>query len=396
MRGRTCGQRLAVVLAAISCLVLLLGSADITAKASKPPTGAPYKIGAIFSVTGDNSPLGQPEKETAMLLEARINKTGGINGHPVQIIIEDDAGQETNALLAAKKLVERDGVIAVVGPSLSGTSLAIVGYMEQRQVPLISCAASVKITAPTNLRQWIFRTPQGDRHAIERIAAFLKHRHVSRAAFINVSNAYGMSGFDQAKAVLPPMGIEIVAAETFGPDDTDMTPQLTRIKASNAQALICWGTNPGPARVMINARQLKLRGLMLQSHGIANRKFIELGGDAVNGVIFPAGRLIVLDQISKKDRQYGVLSEYTRLYEATYHKPPNTFGGHAWDAITLLCDALKKVGPDRAKIRAHIENRKSFVGTGGVFNFSPGDHNGLARDAFAMVKIERGKWMRLE
>jgi branched-chain amino acid transport system substrate-binding protein len=378
--------------AAIACLAALLASAAAVAR--KP--GAPYRIGAIFSVTGDNSPLGQPEKETAMLLEERINSKGGINGHPVQIIIEDDAGQEPRTVLAAKKLVERDEVIAVVGPTLSGTSLAIVGYMEQKKVPLISCAASVKITSPTSLRRWVFRTPQGDREAMERISTFLKHRNISRVAFINVSNAFGMSGLEQAKELLPKAGIEIVASETFGADDTDMTPQLTRIKATNAKALICWGTNPGPARVAVNARQLQLGMLMIQSHGIANKKFIELAGEAANGVIFPAGRLIVLGQIPKRDPQHAVLAEYTRLYEAKYRKAPNTFGGHAWDAITLISDALGRVGPDRAKIRSYIENRKRFVGTGGVFSFSPEDHNGLTKDAFVMVKIENGKWVRIE
>jgi len=378
---------------AICCLAALIAALPGPARAAAK---SPYNIGAIFSVTGDNSPLGEPEKNTAVLLEERINKKGGINGHPVRIIVEDDAGQETKAVLAAKKLVERDRVIAVVGPSLSGTSLAIVGYMEQGKVPLVSCAASIKITTPADMRKWIFKTPQSDLQAMERIGAFLKHRHVSRVAFINVSNAYGMSGLEQARVVLPKMGIQIVASESFGPDDTDMTPQLTKIKATNAQALICWGTNPGPARVMVNARQLKLRMLMIQSHGIANKKFIELAGDAANGVIFPAGRLIVLDQIPKSDRQYGVLSEYTRLYKKMYGKDPNTFGGHAWDAITILADALGKVGPDRAKIRSYIEHRKGFVGTGGIFNFSPEDHNGLSRDAFVMVKIEKGKWVRVE
>lgn len=393
MKSRGCKWTAVWAVAGICCLMVLMAAAPGPARAAEK---APYKIGAIFSVTGDNSPLGEPEKDTALLLEERINKKGGINGHPVRIIIEDDAGQETKTVLAAKKLVEQDNVVAVVGPTLSGTSLAIVGYMEQKHVPLISCAASVKITSPAEMRKWIFKTPQSDRHAMERIATFLKHRHVSRVAFINVSNAFGMSGLEQAKIVLPPVGIEIVASETFGADDADMTPQLTKIKATNARALICWGTNPGPSRVMVNARQLKLGMLLIQSHGVANKKFIELAGDAANGVIFPAGRLIVLDQIPKSDPQYGVLSEYTRLYEKKYGKAPNTFGGHAWDAITVLADALSKVGPDRVKIRSYIENRKRFVGTGGVFNFSPEEHNGLSKDAFAMVKIEKGKWVRIE
>jgi branched-chain amino acid transport system substrate-binding protein len=393
MVNRAAARNNVFVLMALLCLAAALAAApSLVRQAPK----APYVVGAIFSVTGDNSPLGEPEKNSALLLQEQVNKKGGIDGHPVRILVEDDAGQETNAVNAANKLLAREKAIAIVGPSLSGTTLAIVPIMEAKQVPLISCAASVRIVEPADARRWIFKTPQSDRHAIERIGSFLKHRGVQRVAFINVSNAYGTSGLDQAKAILPKMGIQVVATESFAPDDTDMTPQLTRIKASQAKALICWGTNPGPARVTRNAAQLRLGMPILQSHGVANQAFVDLAGPAANGVILPAGRLIVVGQIPKKDPQYGVLREYAGLYKAKYHKDPNTFGGHAWDALNLLFDALKAVGPDRAKIRSYIENRKHFVGTGGVFNFSAQDHNGLTKEAFVMVKIENGKWVRIE
>jgi len=383
-------------LAAAVLAVAVMAAGCAKQQAGAPGEGdEPYVIGAIFSKTGDNSPLGEPEAQTAELLETKINDAGGINGHPIKIIIEDDAGQETKTVPAAKKLVQSDKVLAIVGPTLSGTTLSIVEYMERSEVPLVSCAASVKIVEPADQRKWIFKTPQSDRHAVQRIGEFLKEKDVSQVAFINVANAFGDSGLAQAEAELPKMGFEIVAKEKFGTDDTDMTPQLTRIKASPAQALICWGTNPGPARVMKNARQLGLKMHLIQSHGVANKAFIELAGDAANGVVFPAGRLVVLNQLPEDDPQYDVLKEYTDLYTAQYNKPPNTFGGHAWDAITLLQDALENVGADRAKIRDYIETRTGFVGTGGIFNFSATDHNGLGPDAFAMVEIEDGEWVPL-
>jgi branched-chain amino acid transport system substrate-binding protein len=171
-----------------------------------------------------------------------------------------------------------------------------------------------------------------------------------------------------------------------------MTAQLTRIKAKKPQAVVCWGTNPGPAIVARNMKQLRMSTPLLMSHGIANRAFIQLAGDAANGVVFPAGRLIVVDEIPASDPQKKTLLAYRSAFRAEFKRDPDTFGGHAWDAIQLVTRALDKVGPDKKKLRAEIEKTKKFVGIGGVFNFSPTEHNGLTKSAFVLVTIKDGKW----
>jgi branched-chain amino acid transport system substrate-binding protein len=371
---------------------LLLGATCLAAK-GKAPSGAPYTIGAIFSITGDASSLGIPERNTAQMIEKKINQAGGINGHPLKIVIEDDRGDPSEALNAAMRLVERDDVLAIVGPSRTGTTMALVGYMERKQVPLISCAAGIEIVEPA--RKWVFKTPQSDRMAVQKLIPYLKSKRIRRVAILSDNTAFGKGGLRELDNLLPPAGVAIAAREEYGPKDLSMESQLTKIRGTDAQAVICWGTPPGPGIIAKNMKQLSMTIPLICSHGVANATFLSIAGPAANGVVLPAGRLIVVDQISKDDPQKGVLDGYARQYQAAFGNPADTFGGHAWDAVQLVAKALRQVGPDRAKIRAALERTKSFVGTGGVFNFSATDHNGLSKYAFVLVEVKDGKWRLL-
>ncbi len=386
-------SRTRLALALVGALVIWLAAGANCAQAAKP-TGEPYKIGAIFSITGDASSLGIPERNTAQMLEKMINDAGGINGHPLEIIIEDDRGEPAEALNAAKRLVERDKVLAIIGPSRTGTTMALIGYMEKEEVPLISCAAAIQIVEP--VKKWIFKTPQSDRMAVQKLIPYLKAKKIKQVAVLSDSTPFGKGGLAEIEKLLPKAGIKLTAKEEYGAKDTTMEAQLTKIKGTGAQAVICWGTPPGPAIVAKNMKQLAMGIPLICSHGVANETFLSLAGEAANGVVLPAGRLIVWDQIPTSNPQYAVLKNYAQRYQKAYGKPADTFGGHAWDAVQLVASALRQVGPDRAKLRARLEITKSFVGTGGIFNYSRVDHNGLGKDAFVLVKVVDGKWKLAE
>ena len=379
------------VVAAVYVVAALL----VSGCAKKPagdavPTKAPFVIGAIFSVTGDNAPLGVPEKETVTMLEKQINADGGIDGHPVKVEYYDDAGKPEQAVQACQELLANKDVVAIVGTTLSGTSLAIAQMCQQAKMPLLSCAASVKIVKP--VQPYVFKTAQSDSLAIEQLVAHMRANNVKTVGFINDSNAYGSSGREQWLAHTKGTEIKTVALESFNTSDTDMTSQLTSIRGKNPDAVLCWGTNPGPAIVAQNLARLAMKQPLYMSHGIANKQFIQLARSAAEGVVFPAGQLIVASAIPDTDPQKATLLEYTAAFQKEYQKPPNTFGGHAWDAFMLVRNALDEVGPDKDAIRAEVEKTKDFVGITGVFNFSPEDHNGLTKDSFTMVRIKDGKW----
>jgi branched-chain amino acid transport system substrate-binding protein len=362
---------------------------------AKAPAGEPVKIGAIFSVTGPNAPLGEPEKNAAEMLVEEANAKGGVLGRPLAITIKDDKTDPNEAVLAAKDLINNEKVCAIIGPSGTPTTMAIKAICEENKIPLVSCAAGQKITNPVS--PYVFAVPQTDTLAVKKILDYLKAQNIKKVATIYVTDPFGESGQEQLKTLLPPAGVEIVGSETYGKDDTDMTPQITKIRDLKPQAIICWGTNPGPAHVARAVKKLSLGIPLIQSHGVANAKFLELAGDAAEGVMLPAGRLLVWESIPDSNKQKPVLKAFAEAYKAKYGTPPNTFAGHAYDAFGILVAAIQAAGStDRTAIRDAVEKTKDFVGTAGIFNYSDKDHNGLTKDAFVWIKVEGGKWKLAE
>lgn len=375
----------------LGIFILCLGWASV---AFATPAKEPYKVGAIFAITGGASWLGEPERNTAIMIAEQINLGGGINGHPLELIIEDTAGDETKTVNAAKKLIYRDNVLAIIGPSRSGTTLAVIPIIEKAKVPLISCAAAEAIVSP--VKKWVFKTPQKDSDAVRKIYDYMRKKGISKIAIITGTTGFGAEGRKWLKKLAPEYKITIVADETYGPKDTDMTAQLTRIKATDAQAVVNWSIVPAQAIVPKNMRQLGMKIPLFQSHGFGNIKYVEAAGKAAEGIIFPAGRLLAVSTLPDNHPQKDLLVRYKWEYETRFGEEASTFGGHAWDSLWLVIKALREVGPDREAIRDYIENVKGFVGTGGIFNFSPQDHTGLTMEAFELLTVKGGKFVVLE
>jgi branched-chain amino acid transport system substrate-binding protein len=353
----------------------------------------PYKVGAVFSVTGRASFLGEPEKKTVEMIAEAINKVGGINGHRLELVLYDDESDETKCVLAVKRLIKKDTVPVIIGPSLSGNTLAVVKVVNDAKVPLVSCAASNKIVTPVVDRKWVFKVPQSDTHAVEKIYDYLLKNGIKKIAVMSVSTGFGASGREELLRLAPEVGIEIVADERYGPKDTDITAQLTRIRGTDAQAIVNWSVGPTQVLAVKNWRDLGMTNIpFYQSHGFGSRKNIELAGGAAEGVFCPLGRVNIPDLVPADNPQKKVIELYNKAYQEKYNEPLSSFGGHGWDALNLVIDALRAVGPDSAKIRDYIETRTNFIGQHGVFNFSPTDHNGLTKEAFEMVVVKDGDW----
>jgi branched-chain amino acid transport system substrate-binding protein len=366
-------------------MVLALFSANAMASGT-------IRIGALFSVTGPASFLGEPEKKTLEMLVKEANAKGGIKGNKIELFIYDTQGDATKAVQLVNKLIKDDKVVAIIGPSTTGDTMAIIPIVEKEQIPLISCAAGVKITDP--VKKWVFKTPANDHVAAEKLLDYLTKQKHKNLALLTVSDAYGQSGREQLKSLAAKKGFTVVADEVYSPKDTDMTAQLTKIKGTKADAIICWGTNPGPAVVTRNVKQLGIKTPLYQSHGVASKKYIELAGaDAAEGVILPAGKLTIYDKLAKSDPQYKILSDYDQSYKKAYGMEASTFGGYAYDAFLILTEAVTKSGTTPEQIRNGIEQVKKLVGVSGIFTMSPTEHNGLDLSAFEMVKISKGDWV---
>ncbi|MEM5789474.1 MAG: ABC transporter substrate-binding protein [Syntrophobacteraceae bacterium] len=353
----------------------------------------PYKIGAVFSITGVGSFLGEPEKKTAEMVRDEINKQGGINGHPVELIILDDESDATKCNLAVKRLIKKEGVPVIIGPTRSGESLAVAGIAEDSQVPLISCASSYKIVTPIENRKWVFKVAGSDSHVVERMFDYMKSKGIQKIAIMTDSTGFGASAREEFLRLAPLQGMTIVADERFGPQDTDLSAQMTKIRSTQPQAIVNWSVGPTQVLAIKSWRDLGMDAIPLyQSHGFGNLKNLELAGKAAEGVLLPLARVNVGSLLAEDLPQKKVIMEYTKAYEERFKEPVSSFGGHAWDSMHLAMAALKAVGPDSAKIRDHLENTKGFVGMHGIFNMSPQDHNGLSKKDLEMVVVKDGKW----
>lgn len=355
--------------------------------------GNDIKIGAVLSVTGPAAFLGEPELKTLQLYVERINAAGGVLGRKLALLHYDDGSEAAKANSFAKRLLESDKVDVVIGGTTTGATMAMAPLVEKAQVPFISLAGGVVIIEP--VKKWVFKTPHTDRMAAEKVFADMKKRGLTKVALLSETSGFGQSGRKEAQAVAPKMGIELVADETYGPKDADVTAQLTKIKATpGVQAVFVFGLGQGPAVVAKNLAQLGGKLPQYQSHGVASNEFLKLAGAAAEGARLPSPALLIADALPANDAQKAIVSGYFKAYSDRFKEEPSTFGGYAHDALMLAVDAIKRAGStDGEKVRAALEQTKGFVGVTGVFNLSASDHMGLDLSAFRMLEIKKGNWV---
>jgi branched-chain amino acid transport system substrate-binding protein len=352
------------------------------------------KIGAILAVTGPASFLGAPEARTLEMLVEEANKKGGINGMKIELIVKDSGASPEKAVSFAKQLMEEEKVFAIIGPSTSGETMAIKSVVEEGKTILISLAAAEVIVNP--VASHVFKVAPKDSLAVEMIFGQMKKMGISKIGVLSSNTGFGKAGKEQVEKLAPANGIQIVLSEVYDKAATDLTAEVTKLKAAGVEAILNWSIEPAQSIVLKNAKQIGLKVPIFQSHGFANIQYVKAAGDAAEGVMFPAGRIVVADQLPAKNPQKPVLLAFKKDYEGRFKEDVSTFGGHSYDAFKILERAVKEAGANREKVRSTIEQMKGFVGTAGIFNFSPTDHNGLDISAFEMLIVKNGKFTILK
>jgi branched-chain amino acid transport system substrate-binding protein len=353
----------------------------------------PIKVGALLAVTGPASLLGAPEARTLEMRVQELNAKGGVGGRPVQLILKDTGSSPEKAVSFARQLIEEERVFAIIGPSTSGESMAVKALAEEGKTLLLSAAAAEAIVNPT--LPHVFKVAPKDSFAVEVIFQRMKAMGLSRIGLLSSNTGFGKGGKEQVEKLAPRYGITLAVNEVYDKNATDLTAEVTKLKAAGVQAVLNWSIEPAQSIVVKNVRQLGLAIPIFQSHGFANLQYVKAAGSAAEGVIFPASRIVVADQLPASNPQKPVVEAYRKAYEARYGEDVSTFGGHAWDAFGILVAAIEKAGPDREKVRAAVENLTGFVGTAGIFRFSPTDHNGLDAGAFELCTVKNGRFVPL-
>ena len=353
---------------------------------------ADIKIGSVLSVTGPAAFLGDPSLKTLQLYIERINAEGGVLGRKLSLVHYDDGSEASKANGFTKRLIDDDKVDVILGGSTTGATMAMAPLVEKGEIPFISIAGGVVVIEP--VKKWLFKTPHTDRMAAEKVFADMKKRGLTKVALLSETSGFGVSGRKEAQAVAGKYGITLVADETYGAKDTDVTAQLTKIKSNpEAQAILIFGFGQGPALATKNVAQLGIKLPIYQSHGVASEEFIKLAGAAAEGIRLPASALLVASKLPDGDPQKPVVVGYTKAFTEKYNIPVSTFGGDTYNALYLYLDAAKRAGSfDKAKVRDALEATKGFVGTSGVVTMSPTDHMGLDLAAFRLLEIKNGQW----
>jgi branched-chain amino acid transport system substrate-binding protein len=357
----------------------------------------PIKIGAFFALSGPNAPIGTPTKLVAEMVVDQINKAGGINGRPIVLVMGDTESDPAKAATIAKKFIHSDKVAAIIGPTSTGEGMQVKKIVEEAGVPIfMTVGGDPPIMQQTGPFTYIFKSPQRSSTAVQKLYGYLKDKKMTKVALLTASDPFGKDGAVWLKKLAPEFGITLVAEESFGPKDTDMTPQLTKIKNANPQAIICWTIGPAGAIVAKNKAQLGIKIPLFQCHGQPGPEYIQLAGKAAEGDGMPATKLMAAGELADNDPQKKVIQDFIKLYKDQYHFdkqfPLNTHSGYAWDAIYIVTNAMKQAGTDPKKLRDAIEQTKGYVGVSGIYNITPEDHNGLGVDSMVIVEVKDGKF----
>jgi branched-chain amino acid transport system substrate-binding protein len=373
-------------------MLFLTGLALVAFAAAPAWAQETIKIGGMLEMSGPVASLGKPGLEGAMLAIDHVNAAGGINGKKLELININTQSDNTAAVSAAKRLIDQDHVVAIVGPMNSGSSYAAIDTVQEGKTAMVSNGGSRGIVLPPDKKPWIFLAPLTDVLVQSVALEDMKKKGITKIALLNSDSAFGTSGREQLEKHAGDYGIKIVKQETFGNSDKDMTPQLTNIRGSDAQAVVIWSTGPGQAIAVRNFRQLGIKLPLYLSHAANDFNFLRLAGSAANGILIPSSKIYVIDSLPASDPQKAVLQTFTKDYEAKYGQQPSTFSGNGYDAAMIIAQAIKQAGTDHAAIRKAIENLKGYVGVTAVYDYSPDNHFGVRPDSVVMLTVKDGKF----
>ena len=381
-------SRMATLAGLMVAIFLTWGSASIAAEE--------IRLGAFFDLSGPASNIGTPTKLVAEMAVAEINKAGGVAGRPLKLVIGDTEGNPAKAATLAKKFIYQDKVAAIIGPTRTGTGMTVKPIVEKAGIPTFMTVGGDPIIMGGKYGsfEYVFKSPQRSETAVKRLFTYLRDKKLERVALLYAADSFGKDGAEWMEKLAPEFGITFAARESFGPQDTDMTPQLTRLRNDAPQAVICWTIGPAGAIVAKNRHQLGIELPLFQCHGLPDPKYIELAGAASEGDRMPSTKLLVAAQLPDSDSQKKTILNFIHLYDEVYdfdrQFPINTHSGYAWDAVTIVAEAIRKAGTEPKALRQAIENTKDFVGVSGIYNLTPEDHNGLDIDSMVMVEVRDG------
>ncbi|MFR9805038.1 ABC transporter substrate-binding protein [Pseudonocardia sp. RS010] len=362
-------------------------------------SSAPYKVGVLLGLTGAYASVSEPEQKALQLYADRVNAAGGINGHPLQLVVADTGSNETEAVNQLRKLVTQEQVVAVLGPSSSGEAAALRPISAQLKTPVLAIASANSIIEPAAESTYMFKEFPDSTDSLRAQLKYAQEQGWTRIAMLSSNNGYGQ---DPAKA-LPQVigefpGLQLVGSEVFSPTATDVTAQLSALRGGNPDALLVWCVNPANAVVARNVRDSGFPAHLLQAPGAASSEYLHLGGSSVEGTLLQGSKVLVADQVAADDPQRGVLTDFVAAYKAAYEgEAPSQYAASGWDSAMLLAEAMKTIPAQtsavqdiRESIRTGLEGLKGISGNLAVYNYSAQRHGPTGIEGLAIIRVQNG------
>jgi branched-chain amino acid transport system substrate-binding protein len=350
------------------------------------------KIGSVLSVTGPAAFLGEDMKAAMELAIEEVNAKGGIKGRKIEWFFYDAESQTQKGLNATRRLMTQDNVDMIVGGgNMSGMALAMLQLTEKAPLQFLSTEGSMQIVSPVGERKWTFKSTADDDQVMERLVDFFQKNKMTKVALLADSSGFGQSAVEQMKKVAAARKLEVIY-ETFNPSDTDMTPQLTKLKAAAPQAIICWTVTPAGVVFLKQAKALGVNAQLIHSYGFVDGRYMELAGDAAKDLLLVSQKFIVGHDLPDNDPAKAKILEVTKNFVLKYKRQPNVFAGQTYDAVYLAKTALENGNFEKEKVREAMANIRNFQGVGGLFNFSPQRHSGLTKNDLVLVRWEKDRF----
>lgn len=355
-----------------------------------------YKVGVLLDLTGPYAAVAEPQKLAAELFEKQIDEAGGIDGHEVDFVYLDSKSSETEAVNQFRRFATQENVVAVIGPSASGGAIALKPIAESMKLPLIAPVSTAVLAQPASPYSY-----KNFLAAVDSMTAQLEYaagEGMTKVAMLSSNNAYGQEPQAEFQSVAEELGLEVVADETFAPEASDMTSQLSVIERADPDVVLVWSVAPANAVIAKNAAAMNFEPTLFQGPGAGSFSYLELGGDAVEGTLVQAGKILVPDQIPADDPQKQAIEDYVDAWHGEYDDEPSQYDAGAWDSLLILQRAIEEMSgeptsvPDiRNAIEESLEtNIKDVAGVGAVYTFSEDVHGPIGSDELAILKVENG------
>jgi branched-chain amino acid transport system substrate-binding protein len=359
-----------------------------------------YRVGALLGLTGAYAAISEPERQALELYVEGLNADGGINGRPVELVVADTGSNESEAVNQLRRLVTQEEVVAVIGPSSSGEAVALRPISTSLRVPVMAIAASNAIITPPAESPYMFKEFPASLDSLRAQLTYAQEQGWTRVAMLSSNNGYGQEPAGALPDMIGEFGLELVGAETFPPDATDMTPQLSALAGTAPDVTLVWAVNPANAVVARNARDISYPGALFQAPGAASAQYIELGGDAVEGTLLQGSKVLVSDAVAADDPQKAVLTDFVAAWQAEYDATPSQYAAGGWDSSLLTFTALAATDPAltdpqevRDALRVALEATSGVSGVLAVYSFSPEQHGPQGIDGLAIIRLENGAFV---